>query len=81
MPVVTDGPCVQDLVCVDIQNRKRLGIQRYGTVLQPHNGRDALRDAYEEALDLAQYLKQALLERDSERVLPGHLERTQHGKE
>ena len=63
MPIVTDGPCVQDLVCVDIQARKRVGIQRYGTVLQPHNGRDALRDAYEEALDLCQYLKQALLER------------------
>jgi len=33
-------------------------------VLVPHNGRDALRDAYEEALDLCQYLRQALYERD-----------------
>jgi hypothetical protein len=29
-----------------------------------NNGRDALLDAYEEALDLACYLKQAILERD-----------------
>jgi len=30
----------------------------------PFNGRDALKDAYEEALDLAMYLKQAMIERD-----------------
>ena len=40
---------------------------RYGTALQPHNGRDALLDAYEEALDLAMYLKQAIVERDGGR--------------
>ena len=34
------------------------------TSLQAFNGRDALRDAYEEALDLCQYLRQALYERD-----------------
>lgn len=43
--------------------RRRLGIERYGTPLQAHNGRDALRDAYEEALDLANYLRQAMEER------------------
>lgn len=32
--------------------------------LQPHNGRDALRDAYEESLDLVCYLRQAIEERD-----------------
>ncbi|MEO6034334.1 MAG: hypothetical protein ABIQ35_03680 [Verrucomicrobiota bacterium] len=32
--------------------------------LQPFNGRDALHDAYEEVLDLAQYFRQALYERD-----------------
>lgn len=45
--------------------RKEIGRERYGTVLQPFNGRDALRDAYEEALDLCQYLKQALVERET----------------
>jgi hypothetical protein len=50
-------------VIADIRERERTGILVYGQALQPHNGRDALQDAYEEALDLACYLKQALLER------------------
>lgn len=41
-----------------IERRKQIGIQRYGTVLQPNNGRDALRDAFEEAADLTVYLTQ-----------------------
>lgn len=57
-------PSVQDAVITDIQERKAIGLERYGTLLQPHNGRDALRDAYEEAIDLAMYLKQAILERE-----------------
>lgn len=69
-PVQHDGPCIQDLVIADIEIRKQVGMQRYGTFLQPHNGRDALRDAYEEALDLCQYLKQALMERDHPRTDP-----------
>jgi hypothetical protein len=63
-PVPNSGPCIQDLVAADIATRKQIGIQRYGTPLQAHNGRDALRDAYEEALDLAMYLRQAIAERD-----------------
>jgi hypothetical protein len=64
LPTQNDGPCVQDLVIADIEQRKVVGLQRYGTLLQPHNGRDALRDAYEEAIDLCQYLRQAIEERD-----------------
>jgi hypothetical protein len=59
---------VVDLVVADMQARKALGAQRYGVALQPFNGRDALRDAYEEALDLAMYLKQAIMERDGSTV-------------
>ncbi len=66
IPVPNGEPCVQDAVMADLEARKLLGVERYGTVLQPHNGRDALRDAYEEALDLACYLKQALMERTAE---------------
>jgi hypothetical protein len=55
---------IQRLVREDLEERERVGIERYGTSLQPHNGRDALRDAYEEALDLACYLRQAMAERD-----------------
>lgn len=63
MPAAGDAPSVQGLVRTDLETREWIGIQRYGTPLQPHNGRDALRDAYEEALDLACYLRQAIEER------------------
>lgn len=53
---------VRDALVSDIWDRLAVGIQRYGTGLQPHNGRDVLRDAYEEALDLAMYLRQAVEE-------------------
>jgi hypothetical protein len=63
-PVPNDHPAVVDLVVADMQARKVLGVQRYGVALQPFNGRNALQDAYEEALDLAMYLRQAIMERD-----------------
>lgn len=72
MPTVPDQPpplpnaqiAVWDLVLADMRERDQIGRARYGTPLQPHNGRDALVDAYQEALDLAVYLRQALYERD-----------------
>lgn len=63
-PLPNDQPAVWPLVMVDMASRDQLGRKRYGTPLQPHNGRDALRDAYEEALDLAVYLRTAIYERD-----------------
>lgn len=48
----------------EMQARHELGIKRYGTPLQPNNGRDMLRDAYDEVLDLAVYLRGAIYERD-----------------
>lgn len=62
LPVVNDSPDVQSMVIEDIRARREVGIERYGTALQPHNGRDALRDAYEEAIDLATYLRQMIAE-------------------
>ena len=47
----------------DLQERKAIGIARYGTPLQANNGRDALIDAYQEALDLCIYLRQVIEER------------------
>jgi hypothetical protein len=38
------------------------------TPLQPHNGRDALADAYQEALDLVVYLRQEIAEREDLRA-------------
>lgn len=42
----------------------KFGRRKYGTPLQPFNGRDPLVDAYQEVLDLAVYLRQAIWERE-----------------
>lgn len=60
---MTGQPSIQELVRLDLVAREQLGQQRYGTALFPHNGRNALRDAYEEAIDMTLYLKQCLVER------------------
>ena len=51
------------LVIDDLERRAAVGVKRYGRFLESHNGRDALRDAYEEALDLCMYLRQQIAER------------------
>lgn len=53
------------LVQTDLDARIAKGAEQYGERLTSHNGRDALWDAYEEALDLCMYLRQAIAERDS----------------
>jgi hypothetical protein len=55
---------IWDLVIADMRERDAIGRARYGTPLQAGNGRDALVDAYQEALDLVAYLRQAIEERD-----------------
>jgi len=55
---------VLDHVVADLVIRSVVGRAKYGTYLETHNGRDALIDAYQEALDLCMYLKQAIMERD-----------------
>jgi hypothetical protein len=50
-----------DLVA-DMRQRDATGRARYGTPLQPFNGRDALVDAYQELLDATVYLRQSLYE-------------------
>lgn len=62
-PVQNDRPRVLDLVVADLLARAEMGKAKYGTYLQPCNGRDALMDAYQEALDLCMYLRQAIAER------------------
>lgn len=64
-PVPNDLPSVWPLVMQDMADRDQLGRERYKVPLQPFNGRDALKDAYEEALDLVVYLRQAIWERDA----------------
>lgn len=50
------------LVIADMALRNNVGVEKYGTPLQPFNGRNSLQDAYEEVLDLAVYLKNAIIE-------------------
>ena len=72
MHMPEDLGCVGQVITNDIwptviremHERDQLGRERYGRPLTPHNGRDALRDAYEEAQDLCAYLRQAMFERD-----------------
>lgn len=56
---------VSKVVLGDIVMRVKMGEEKYGTKLMSHNGRDALWDAYQEALDLVFYLRQAIIEADS----------------
>lgn len=54
---------VLPLVEADMRERIAKGQADYGEPLTTNNGRDALWDAYEEVLDLALYLRQAIAER------------------
>lgn len=63
-PPMPGKTAVWPYVVADIEERVRLGRERYGTELMTHNGRDALIDAYQEILDAAFYVRQAILERD-----------------
>jgi hypothetical protein len=47
----------QQLLIDDIEARRQLGIERYGQGHRPFNGRDTLRDFYEERLDGLVYLR------------------------
>lgn len=64
LPVANNAQDIQSQVITDIEARRKVGISRYGTALQPHNGRDSLRDLYEELLDATMYVKQVMVERD-----------------
>jgi len=62
-PKPTGGRPVWELVIEDMLEREREGRRKYGAPLQAGNGRDPLVDAYQEALDLAVYLRQAIEKR------------------
>lgn len=66
-PVQNNRSAIWELVIDDMWDRDRTGREKYGTPLQAFNGRDALIDAYQEALDLAVYLRQAIEERSLSR--------------
>jgi hypothetical protein len=60
----TASESVTDALIADLRQRQARGIATYGQSLHTFNGRDPVRDALEEVLDLAQYLKQIQMERD-----------------
>lgn len=62
-PSSNNLPAVWELVIADMVARDQWGRQCYGTPLQPLNGRDPIRDAYEESLDTSVYLRAAIEER------------------
>jgi hypothetical protein len=65
-PAPTKGnQVVVDYVLSDITERVNAGEKKYGTKLKTNNGRDALWDAYQEAIDLVFYLRQAILEKEN----------------
>ncbi len=61
-PASNDLPFIHELVMQDIQERAKVGKAEYGTYLQPHNGRSAKWDKYQELLDAAQYARQEIYE-------------------
>jgi len=60
MTQIADQPAPK--IRSDLFQREQVGIDRYGTAPQAHNGRDSIIDAYQEALDLACYLRQTIEE-------------------
>jgi hypothetical protein len=64
---IGNGTPITELVVTDLRARSESGKAKYGTVLRANNGRDALMDAYQEALDLVQYLRQVIEERNAGR--------------
>lgn len=53
---------ITEAVKADLDARTEKGIKEYGRPLSKYMGEDGLKHAYEEALDLAQYLKLRLME-------------------
>lgn len=62
-PRPTDERPTHELVIEDLQERAAVGLEKYGTYLQPDNGRNSLQDAYEEVCDLQAYLKNEIRKR------------------
>lgn len=77
-PIPNDNPSIHDLVIEDlkdtifdglikhIEDRKQLGLEKYGIPLQCGNGRNALIDAFQELGDAIAYLKQDAVEKGQE---------------
>lgn len=65
-PTPTDEPSAHDLVIADMAARKEFGLAKYGSLLQPGNGRDNLQDLYEELLDACVYIRNEIERRNND---------------
>ena len=63
------GVPVQAVLIEALKQRMAFGLKKYGRLLETHNGRDPLRDMWEEMLDMVSYFTQYVLEQGVE--LPG----------
>lgn len=61
-PTPNDLPFAHDVLIEEIKKRRALGVEKYGTALQPCNGRDQKRDILDELLDAAVYIITLMLE-------------------
>lgn len=66
-PIANARVPIWELVIEDMKARDQVGREQYAAPLQAFNGRDVLRDWYEEQLDSIVYNKQAMIERDEQR--------------
>ena len=57
-PLEDTPPWLRQCLAQDMRARDAAGREKYGVPLQVHNGRRAIVDAYQEALDLCVYLRQ-----------------------
>ena len=56
-------------VIMDLASRAKRGVEKYNTTLGENNHQNMLQHAYEEALDMANYLKRSIIEiENNERV-------------
>jgi ribosomal protein S10 len=72
--IPNDTVSIWKLVIADMEKREQFGLRKHKTYLQIDDGRDHLIDAYQEALDLAVYLRQEIEQRRVDH------ERDQHHK-
>ena len=55
-----------DRVSADLLQRRIFGLAKYGSLLQPGNGRDNLQDLYEELLDACVYIRNEIERRNND---------------
>lgn len=59
--------CIQDVVIAEMQRSKKVGLERYGSVLMTFNGRKGFQDLVEEARDFFVYGSMLMREADASR--------------